>query len=43
MDLSYSAEYETFRAEVRAFLDENWTDADRNGTPSGLSRRIGVA
>jgi alkylation response protein AidB-like acyl-CoA dehydrogenase len=33
MDLSYSAEYEQFRAEVRAFLDEHWTDADRNSSP----------
>jgi len=33
MDLSYSAEYERFRAEVRAFLDQNWTEADRNSTP----------
>jgi alkylation response protein AidB-like acyl-CoA dehydrogenase len=33
MDLSYSAEYERFRAEVRRFLDENWTDADRNASP----------
>jgi alkylation response protein AidB-like acyl-CoA dehydrogenase len=29
MDLSYSAEYEAFRVEVRAFLDEHWTAADR--------------
>ncbi len=33
MDLSYSAEYEAFRAEVRAFLDQHWTDEDRNSTP----------
>ncbi len=33
MDLSYSAEYEAYRAEVRAFLDENWTDQDRASTP----------
>ena len=33
MNLSYSAEYEKFRAEVRAFLDENWTDADRDSSP----------
>jgi len=31
MDLSYSAEYEAFRAQVRAFLDEHWTAADRAG------------
>lgn len=29
MDLSYSAEYESFRGEVRAFLAANWTDEDR--------------
>ena len=33
MDLSYSAEYEQFRAEVRAFLDQHWTEADRNSSP----------
>ena len=25
MDLSYSAEYEAFRSEVRTFLEEEWT------------------
>jgi alkylation response protein AidB-like acyl-CoA dehydrogenase len=34
MDLSYSAEYERFRTEVRTFLDEHWTDADRNSSPA---------
>ncbi|RMF21894.1 MAG: acyl-CoA dehydrogenase [Deltaproteobacteria bacterium] len=29
MDLRYSEEYEAFRAEVRAFLDEHWTAEDR--------------
>ena len=29
MDLSYSAEYEAFRDELRAFLEENWTAEDR--------------
>ena len=33
MDLSYSAEYEQFRAEVRAFLDQQWTEEDRNSSP----------
>ena len=33
MDLSYSEEYERFRAEVRQFLDEHWTDEDRNASP----------
>lgn len=27
MNLSYSAEYEAFRAEVRKFLEDNWTKA----------------
>ena len=31
MDLHYSQEYEAFRAEVRAFLDEHWTAEDRGG------------
>ena len=29
MDLSYSPEYEAFRREVRAFLDQTWTADDR--------------
>jgi hypothetical protein len=29
MDLSYSAEYEAFREEVRGFLDREWTSEDR--------------
>jgi len=29
MNLSYSEEHEAFRREVRAFLDEHWTGADR--------------
>jgi alkylation response protein AidB-like acyl-CoA dehydrogenase len=33
MDLSYSAEYEQFRAEVRQFLADNWSDADRDASP----------
>jgi len=31
--LSYSAEYEQFRLEVRAFLAEHWTDEDRASNP----------
>ena len=34
MNLSYSAEYEQFRAEVRRFLDEHWTAEDRANAPS---------
>ncbi len=33
MNLSYSQEYQDFREEVRAFLEENWTDADRASAP----------
>jgi alkylation response protein AidB-like acyl-CoA dehydrogenase len=33
MDLSYNAEYEQFRAQVRQFVKENWTDDDRNSAP----------
>ncbi|HEY2774747.1 MAG TPA: acyl-CoA dehydrogenase family protein [Candidatus Binatia bacterium] len=29
MDLSYNAEYQAFRTEVRAFLDGHWSDGDR--------------
>jgi len=29
VDLTYSADYEAFRGEVRAFLDEHWTAEDR--------------
>lgn len=36
MDLSYSAAYEAFRAEVRAFLAANWPLA---GEEAGLKRR----
>ncbi|MFN2377233.1 MAG: acyl-CoA dehydrogenase family protein [Candidatus Binatia bacterium] len=42
MDLSYSAEYEAFRAQVRAFLDEHWSAADRarHGGGDALIGRI---
>ena len=33
MDLSYGEEYEAFRAEVRAFLEENWPPGDENEWP----------
>ena len=38
MDLSYSAEYEAFRNEVRQFLRQHWTDADANSPPPPDSR-----
>ncbi len=34
MNLSYSAEYEQFRSEVRRFLGEHWSAADAAGQPS---------
>ena len=33
MDLSFSAEYEAFRQEVRTFVKDNWTDDDRASAP----------
>ena len=33
MNLSYSAEYEQFRQEVRTFLREHWTDDDKAAAP----------
>jgi alkylation response protein AidB-like acyl-CoA dehydrogenase len=39
MDLSYSPEYERFRATVRSFLDQAWTDADRES--AGEEKVIG--
>jgi len=44
MDLSYSAEYERFRAEVRKFLEENWTEADRaaDAPPDGQASLMGA-
>ena len=33
MNLSYSAEYERFRQEVRAFLASNWTAEDAASSP----------
>jgi alkylation response protein AidB-like acyl-CoA dehydrogenase len=35
VNLSYSAEYEAFRAEVRRFLAAHWTAADRATVPGG--------
>jgi len=40
MDLSYSAEYEHFRTEVREFLTQNWTDKDRNSAPAPNARAM---
>jgi len=36
VNLSFSAEYEAFRDEVRRFLEEHWTDADRASNPAGV-------
>jgi len=38
MDLSYSAEYEKFRQEVRDFLSANWSDQDRAQEPPADER-----
>jgi alkylation response protein AidB-like acyl-CoA dehydrogenase len=38
MDLSYSAEYEAFRTEVRQFLKEHWTDLDAKSDPGPGTR-----
>lgn len=35
MNLEYSAEYEQFRSEVRAFLAEHWSEDDANAGPAG--------
>ena len=35
MDLSYSAEYEEFRSQVRAFLDRQWSTEDRAACGGG--------
>jgi len=42
MDLSYSADYEAFRGEVRAFLDTQWSAGDRaaHGASDALIGRI---
>jgi alkylation response protein AidB-like acyl-CoA dehydrogenase len=37
LNLSYSAEYEQFRAEVRRFLAENWSAADAASAPDADS------
>ena len=37
MNLSYSAEYEQYRAEVRRFLAEHWTPEDAAATVSDPS------
>lgn len=33
MNLEYSQNYQDFRAEVRAFLADNWSEADANSAP----------
>jgi alkylation response protein AidB-like acyl-CoA dehydrogenase len=33
MDLRYTAQHEAFRTELRRFLDEHWTDEDRQHNP----------
>jgi alkylation response protein AidB-like acyl-CoA dehydrogenase len=45
MDLTYSAEYEEYRGELKKFLAENWTDADRAAgpPPDGQAALMGSA
>ena len=45
MNLAYSAEYESFRAEVRRFLAEHWTaeDAARQPDPDGMAAMAGAS
>jgi alkylation response protein AidB-like acyl-CoA dehydrogenase len=44
MDLSYSADYERFREEVRQFLKDNWTqeDIDAAPPPEGQAALLGA-
>jgi alkylation response protein AidB-like acyl-CoA dehydrogenase len=43
MHLAYSATYEKFRAEVRAFLDENWRDVpDEAADPNSIAAAMGA-
>jgi alkylation response protein AidB-like acyl-CoA dehydrogenase len=42
MNLAYSAEYEAFRAEVRAFLEQNWRDESAEpGDPNSIAAAMG--
>jgi alkylation response protein AidB-like acyl-CoA dehydrogenase len=41
MDLSYSPEYEAFRAEVARFLEENWSEEDKAELAGNAERIIG--
>jgi len=42
MNLAYSAEYEAFRAEVRAFLEQNWCDEPAEaGDPNSIAAAMG--
>ncbi len=36
MNLAFTEDYERFRAEVRQFLADNWTDEDRASNPPGM-------
>lgn len=40
MDLSYGAEYEQFRGEVRQFLQAHWSDEDASSGPPAGSRAV---
>jgi alkylation response protein AidB-like acyl-CoA dehydrogenase len=42
MNLAYSAEYEAFRAEVRAFLEQSWRDEPAEpGDPNSIAAAMG--
>ena len=43
MNLAYSAEYEAFRKEVRAFLRDNWTDEDKAAVPAADPQSVASA
>jgi alkylation response protein AidB-like acyl-CoA dehydrogenase len=43
MNLAYSAEYERYRAEVRAFLEEHWRDEPAEaGDPNSVAAALGA-
>ena len=42
MNLSFTPEYERFRAEVRQFLTEHWTEDDRAANPAGMDEMSSV-
>jgi len=43
VNLAYSAEYQAFREEVRAFLRDNWTDEDKAAVPAADPQSVASA